>query len=168
MPIAAFENRHEAPLILVVEPWGEKHEIPHLSTAGIRYVLKEGDEDRSYCGVYEGQIDFWCNADSYEIDIVHPSAFDRLLWDTCANGGWCGGLVDGKPTHVTDLLPETGTITAQEFARLAIRADGWPESEPVPDKHLRWLEAKFIEHLGAPIVNADDLRQILARPFDDA
>ena len=168
MPIVAFHNRRKAPLVLVVEPSGEKHEIPHRSTAGIRYALQEGAEDRSYCDVSEGQIDFWCNADGYEIEVVHPSARDNLLWDICVIGGWCGGIVDGKPTHVEDLVPRTGTVTAQEFARLAVRADGWPDAVPVPDKHLRWLEAKFVEHLGAEAVPCEDLHRITARPFDEA
>ena len=168
MTIAAFENRRETPLVLVIEPWGEKHEIPHLSTAGVRYALKDGAEDRSYSVVSDNQIDFWCNADSYEIEIVHPSAYDRLSWDICVNGGWCGGIVDGKPTRVDDLLPEVGTVTAEEFAKLTARADGWPESKPVDEKHLRWLEAKFVEHLGSPSVSTDVLRQITARPFEGA
>ena len=168
MPIMEFENRREAPLVLVVEPWGDRHEIPHLSSAAIQYVLKEGAEDRCFSTVSDIGIDFWCNAESYQIEIVHPPACDRLSWDICVNGGWCGGIVDGKPTRVDDLLPATGSLSAEEFARLVIRADGWPESEAFPDKHLRWLEAKFIEHLGARSVDVEVLRQTRVRPFDDA
>jgi hypothetical protein len=36
MPVAQFKNRNETPLVLSVEPWGDKHEIPHLATAGMR------------------------------------------------------------------------------------------------------------------------------------
>ena len=125
-----FENSNEATLILTVEPWGHRHEVPHLAEAGIRYAVTEGSEDRSYSSVSGLEIDFWCNADSYEIDIVSPSAKDRLLWEICVLGGWCGGIVDGEPCHVLDLLPESGTVTAEEFATLAVRADGEPASEP--------------------------------------
>ena len=168
MPIIEFENRREAPLALVVEPCGERHQIPHLSRAGIRYVLPEGSTDRSACVVSDGQIDFWCNAESCEIEVVHPSAFEKLLWDICVNGGWCGGIVEGKPTRVEDLLPESGLVTARHFAELAVRADGWPSSSPLPESHLLWLEAKFVEHLGAKSVPAEDLRRDTAIPFADS
>src|SRR6218665_2965006 len=166
MPIVAFHNDRKTALALIVEPWGERHTIPYRSTAGIRYTLQEGAEDRSFCNVSRGQINFWCNSDGYEIDVVHPSACDNLLWDICVNGGWCGGIVNGEPTHVDDLLPKTGTVTAKDFARLAVKADGWPDAEPVPAKHFIWLEAKFIEHLGASEVPCETLRQITRSPFD--
>ncbi len=154
-------------MVLTVEPRGETYKVPHLAVAGIRYELKDGAEDRCYASVSEFAVEFWCNADAYEIDIIHPSAFDRLSWDICVNGGWCGGIVDGKPTTVDELLPQTGKIRARTFAELAMRADGWPDDEPLDEKHLRFLEAKFVEHLGADSVGAENLRRNLARPFGD-
>src|SRR3954467_564364 len=149
MPTAAFENRNEAPLTLVVEPGGDRVEIPHLATVGIRYSLKDGAEDISTAVVGQYEIQFWCNADRYEIDLVPPSPFDRLLWDICVKSGFCGGIVNGEPTHVEDLLPKDGLISAETFAPLAIRAEG---DAPVDDeRHSRWmrmLEAKFIQHFG--------------------
>lgn len=168
MPIAEFENRNETPLALTVQPWGDNHQVPHLATAGIRYSLKDGAEDRSYTVVTDGTVEFWCNADTYECDVVHPSPFDRLSWDICVKGGWCGGIIDGNPTTVDDLLPRTGKINARQFAELAMRADGWPEGEQLDDNHLRWLQAKFVEHLGAESVDAEDLLRNVARPFGDA
>ena len=168
MPIIEFENYREITLTLSVQPSDESHELPPLARAGIRYTLKEGAEDRCYSSVSDRRIEIWCDAESYEIDIVYPSPFDRLCSDICLHGGWCGGIVDGKPTVVDELLPSTGPVTAEEFARLAVRADGWPEAEPLPEKHLRWIEAKFIEHLGADAVDVEALRPNLARPFDDA
>ena len=58
-------------------------------------------------------------------------------------------------------------MTAEEFARLTIRADGWPEAEPMPEKDLGWLEAKFKEHLGAASVGVEALHQLRPRPFGD-
>jgi hypothetical protein len=165
MPVIEFHNRNETPLILVVEPCGERCEIPHLATAGVRYLPEDGAEDRSSCVVSDGQIEFWCNTDTCDIDVVHPSAFEKLSWDICVNGGWCGGIVDGKPTRVEDLLPESGLVTARHFAELAIRADGWPVSSPLPENHLLWLETKFVEHLGAQSALAEDFRQDPAIPF---
>ena len=168
MTIATFANRHERPLVLVVEPWGNTYDIPALGEVGIRYALSEGAEDRSYLSVEEDRIEFRCNADGYDVDIVPPSAFDLLCYDICVNGGWCGGLLDDKPISVDDFIPEEGQITASEFARMAIRADGWDESEPFPEKHLRYLEKKFIEHLGAPSAPAEALRRNKTRPFGEA
>jgi len=162
-----FENRNEATLILTVRPWEHRHEVPHLAAAGIRYAVTEGLEDRSHSSVSELEIDFWCNADSYEIDIVHPSPTDRLLWEICLKGGWCGGLVEGEPTHVLDLLPASGDVTAEEFATLTMRADGWPSSEPLEEKHLRWLQDKFVEHLGGPSADVALLHHVTRRPFDN-
>lgn len=167
MPIVEFENRNELPLVLIVQPWGDEHEVLHLATAGIRYSLKDGAEDRCYTVVANGKVEFWCNADCYDLEIVNPSAWHRLTWDICVNGGWCGGIVDGNPTTVDDLLPRTGEISAQQFAEFVIRADGWPNGEQFEDKHLRWLEAKFIEHLGAASVGTEVLRYNAARPFGD-
>lgn len=166
MAIVEFENFNDAPLVLVIEPWGDRHELPHLARAGVRYSVTDGAEDRCYSAVSGQTIDLWCGADRYDIDIVHPSPCQRLLWDICARGGWCGGIVDGKPTRVGDLIPVAGTVTAEDFAQLSVRADGWPTSEPPKEHHLRWLEAKFVEYLGGRSVEAQLLHRTARRPFD--
>lgn len=167
MPIATFENRKPVPLTLVVEPWGDRFEIPHLGEAGIRYALKAGEEDRSTSVVGEDEIQFWCNAERYEVDVVEPSPADRLLWAICVRLGFCGGIVEGEPCFVEDLLPETGPVGAAQFALLAIRADG--ASEPEADSYLpmrRRLEAMFAEHFGPDPVPVERLKSRRARPFD--
>jgi hypothetical protein len=131
MTIAVFGNRGRSPLTLTIEPWGAKHEIPHLGEIGIRYTLKEGAEDRCYWSCSEEGVEFWCNADSFEVDIVIPSARDTLLWDICLNGGW-------------------------------------PKAGPMPEEHLRWLEAKFKEHSGAASVAVKALHRLSPRPFGKA
>lgn len=113
MPVAVFENRSRASLTLVVEPWGDRYEIPPLATAGVRYMVKPGQEDYSTSVVGDGEIEFRCNADDYEVDVVPASVYDRLLWDICVNWGFCGGILEGEPTHVSDLLPSAGTVDAE-------------------------------------------------------
>tara|TARA_B100000678_G_scaffold283477_1_gene283670 strand:- start:313 stop:825 length:513 start_codon:yes stop_codon:yes gene_type:complete len=168
MPIFCFENRYEAEMVLTVEPGCKTYKVPHLTEVGIRYSIGEGDEDRSYVSLSEGKAEFWCNAESCEIDIVPPTDFERLTWEICVGAGWCGGIVDGKPTHVYDLLPRTGTIDARTFAELAMRADGWPDDDPLEEEHLRFLESKFIDHLGNRPVSAEELLRLRRRPFDEA
>jgi hypothetical protein len=168
MPIVQFENNNQADLTLTVQPWNEMHTVPHRAIAGIRYALSAGAEDRSFVDVTDRAIEFWCNADSYEIEITYPSNFENLLWEICVVGGWCGDIVDGNPTHVCDLIPQTGEVTSRQFAELVMRADGWPDDQPLNDKHAQWLEAKFVEHLASASVDAGLLRTIHARPFEGA
>lgn len=166
MRIVEFENDNQATLELVIEPRDERYEIPHLARAGIRYVQREDSEDRCYTSVSDHRMYFWCDADSYEVDIVYPTPCQKLMWAICVEGGWCGGIVDDEPTTVRDLLPASGEITAREFAELAMKADGWPASEPFAESHLHWLEAKFVEHLGSASVDVELLRQPLVTPFE--
>jgi hypothetical protein len=167
MPVVEFENRNETPLVLLIEPWGERHEVPHLARAGIRYTLSEGTEDRCYTAVSKQEIEVWCNGDSYEIDIVPALPSDKLMWEICVRGGWCGGIVEGKPTRVVDLIPASGTVTAEDYAKMTLHADGWPASEPPKGDHLRWLEGKFVEHLGSSSVDAEVFHGTARRPFDE-
>jgi hypothetical protein len=166
MPIVEFENHNDEDLILTVSPWGDEHTIPPLARVGILYTLKDGEEDRCYTSVSDNRFDFWCNADSYEIEIIHPSPYGLLSWAMCVQGGWCGGIVNDQPTTVDDLLPSTGTVSALEFARLAIRADGWPDNDPYPQRHLDWIQAKFVEYLGADCVPVEDLKFNLTSAFE--
>ena len=166
MPILVFENYETSDLELTVEPWGDRHLVPHLAEAGIRYTLSDGAEDRSYSSVSNGRIELWLNADRYEIEIVPPTPFGRLMWDICVNGGWCGGIVDGKLTTVDMLLPKSGTVTAGAFAELVDEAECGPMPEPPNPDLLRWLEGRFVEHLGADEVGVEQLQRMRPGPFD--
>jgi hypothetical protein len=53
-----------------------------------------------------------------------PNAFDGMIHEFCVTPGWCGGVKNGKPLHVSDVIPETGRVSADEFARWLIKADG--------------------------------------------
>ncbi len=53
MPIQPFQNGNEEPLTLVVQPWGDEHELPFLAEAGIRFTLSEGAEEYSSCAISE-------------------------------------------------------------------------------------------------------------------
>ena len=157
MPISVFENRFETPVTFVLEPDDEQHELPPLARIGVRYSFKPGVDERTFADLGERTIRFWCDAELREIEIVHPAPFDLLLWDICVNGGCCGGPAE----HVADLLPKQGSVTAVEFARLVIQAEGGGSNES-------WLAAKFVEHMGGSSAPAGALVQNLANPFDAA
>jgi hypothetical protein len=167
MPIVAFENRRTDTLKLVIEPAGDTHDVPHLATAGIRYFLEEGVDDRSTTLIGEDRIEFWCNAACVEVDVVHPSPFEKLLWDICVNLGFCGGIVAGTPTHVGDLIPSEGFLSAEAFADLALTAEGgWTNVDEAWTRWGKTLEAKFVEHLGAAVVPVEVLKELQRAPFD--
>lgn len=86
-----------------------------------------------------------------------PNAFDGMIFEFCAKLGWCGCVKDGKPLHVADFIPRTGPVSADEFARWLVAADGLD-----PDKfsrsELTQLQTVFVRHMGARVVDANRLR----------
>lgn len=167
MPVTVFENTTSKPLTFVLEPNDERYEVPVLARVGVRYSFEDGAVNRTFADVGQHVIRFWCDCQNRDVEIVHPTPFDLLLRDVCVRLGFCGGLVNGKPTHVTDLLPDVGVVTAEEFAKLVISAEC--DRQSPPDKQLRWvtvLTDAFVEHLGAASAPAESLVQNLAQPFD--
>jgi hypothetical protein len=86
--------------------------------------------------------------------------YESLMREVCVERGWCGGIVDGKPTHVDDFIPESGQVTAEQFVDWLFRADGM---DPFVDleqwqKHKDGLKDAFIRHMGADVVNASMLK----------
>jgi hypothetical protein len=155
MPISVFENRFEEPITFVLEPDEVRYELPPLARIGIRYSSGSGTVDRTFADIGERTIRFWCDSEVRDVEIVEPNAFDLLLWDICVKGGCCGG----PAAHVTDLLPSGGVVTAEEFARLVIQAEGGGGNEG-------WLAAKFVERMGSSSMPAETLVQNLSGPFD--
>ena len=90
-----------------------------------------------------------------------PNAFDGMMHEYCADLGWCGGVKDGKPLHVSDFIPETGSVSADEFARWLITAEGFDLDQLSASDLRRWmpqLKAMFVKHMGADVVDASNLR----------
>jgi hypothetical protein len=75
--------------------------------------------------------------------------------------GFCGGIVDGEPRHVSDYFPATGDVTADEFAYWVYQAEGWrdvtPELAPILDFGSDF-RAAFIHFMGGDRVPASDLK----------
>ncbi|MBY8821881.1 hypothetical protein [Sphingomonas colocasiae] len=167
MPIALFENRNSDPLILRIDPAEQDYEIPPLATLGVRYTLREGTEERSHASMSGNRIFFWCDSD-HEVDLVLPCPADRLLHDLCVVEGCCGHYFDDEDVyrHVTHLLPKTGTVTAEEFAMLALQAEGDTPDRKGYAAGFERIKALFLHHMGAPAVPAEQLEGNYAQPFE--
>ena len=90
-----------------------------------------------------------------------PNAFDGMMHEFCVGLGWCGSVKYGKPLHVTDFIPETGLVSADDFARWLIMADGLDPDQLSPSEIRRWipeLKSVFVKHMGADVVDASKLR----------
>jgi hypothetical protein len=167
MQVTVFENTTEKSLTFILEPNEQQYELPRLARIGVRHSVNDGVMGRTFADLGEHRIRFWCDSQDPEVEIVYPTSFDLLLWDMCVNLGFCGWTVNGQPTHVVDLIPKAGMITAEAFARLAISADG--DDQGTAEQHQRWIDrlsAAFIKHMGALSVPAQNLTQNLAQPFD--
>ena len=84
-----------------------------------------------------------------------------LMQVTCAD--WCLGQgirPNGEPTSITDFIPDTGTVTADQFVEWAFLAAHIDPGDATP----RWQRAKiaikeaFIRHLGADSADASAFR----------
>lgn len=104
------------------------------------------------------------------MEIVLPSPADKLLWDLCVEQGCCGSYDDEADIclHVGDLLPETGIVTAEDFAALALRAE---REKPEDERYASGFErivALFVRHMGATAVPVEALEGNYAQPFESA
>ena len=75
----------------------------------------------------------------------------------CCDLGWCGSAKNGKRQHVSDFIPKTGQVTAEQFARWLITAEGFDPNH-LRTSELKQLTSVFIKHMGADVVYASALR----------
>ena len=89
------------------------------------------------------------------------SGIEALMHVVCAE--WCLGRVmhgDGEVADLTQLIPKTGTVTADQFVDWVFLASAEEARGPEP----RWqraraaIRAAFIRHMGGEIVDAAALR----------
>ena len=81
--------------------------------------------------------------------------FDGMMHDYCVKKGWCGSVVDGKPSHVSDYIPDEGLVTADQFVTWLMRAEGLDSRDLKVRKNLIQV---FIKHMGSYRVDAALLR----------
>jgi hypothetical protein len=85
--------------------------------------------------------------------MARPSAYDQLLHHVCVDLGFCGSVVDGQPRRVDLLVPQSGTVTANQFADLVFTAEG-----VVLERFREPLHDAFRRFLGSDVVDARSLR----------
>ncbi len=86
-----------------------------------------------------------------------PNAFDGMMYEYCVGLGYCGSVIDGKPLHVTDFIPEAGPVSAKQFVRWLVTAEFGVDPGEYDYSEFR-LAAVFIKHMGADVVDASRLR----------
>lgn len=69
MVTVRFSNELDRPLEFVVEPWAAAETIPPGARFAIHYPAPLGREDTSYAEYQAGMIRFWCEGETYEIDV---------------------------------------------------------------------------------------------------
>src|SRR5262245_31138935 len=47
----------------------------------------------------------------------------QLLNDVCVGMGYCGCIKDGRASHVDDYIPDTGSVSADQFAEWVVLAE---------------------------------------------
>ena len=85
--------------------------------------------------------------------------FEELMHYVCVGHGYCGSVINGHPTHVTDFIPDFGYVSATEFAEWVMLADDCPPESTVTfrERHKRDMEVAFIKYMRAEVVPARDL-----------
>ncbi len=87
-------------------------------------------------------------------------AYNALMHEVCVGFGWCGAVVNGEPSHVDDLIPTVGPVSAEQFVDWLFQAEGIDaQSEPAKwQKHKGSLREAFVRHMGADLVDASALK----------
>lgn len=96
--------------------------------------------------------------------VQHRSMTDResfhaLMTEVCVEQGWCGSVVNDRPMHVTDFLPDKGMVTVDQFVGWLFEADGVAPNEDLPkwQRHIDGLRDAFIRHMGSSCVDVEHL-----------
>lgn len=92
--------------------------------------------------------------------MTEDRGFDALMERVCVGLGFCGCIKRERPLHVTDLIPESGPVTADQFTEWVFLADNQNPNVTSPS----WLKIKgrvreaFVACMGAEEVDASVLR----------
>lgn len=87
--------------------------------------------------------------------MAKPTIFDCMMHDYCVGKGYCGSVIDGKPSHVTLFIPEHGLVTADQFVTWLLKAEGVYNGDIKVRKELIKI---FKKHMKSYEVDASILR----------
>ena len=90
--------------------------------------------------------------------MAKPNRFDGMMHDYCVGHGWCGGIVNGEPSHVTDYLPTSGRVSAEEFVNWLLAAEGIDETASGYNAWKKTLVPIFWKHMCSDEVDVSKLR----------
>jgi hypothetical protein len=81
-------------------------------------------------------------------------SFDLLI-EEIGTLGFCGSLIDGRRSHVSDFLPKTGSLSAEGFSTHVIRAEGMSETDG--SSYFRRLRNAFIQRMGSRQIDVSSI-----------
>ena len=86
--------------------------------------------------------------------------YNALMDEVCVGWGWCGSIINGEPSHVSQFIPNKGYVTADQFIDWLFQADGVDPHEDLAkwQKHIDGLRKVFIQHMGSDIVDVSQLK----------
>jgi hypothetical protein len=98
------------------------------------------------------------------------AGYDQLMHVVCVEWGFCGCDKHDQPLHVDLIIPSKGPVTADQFVEWVFLADDLnPNSDPERwQRHKVAVRAAFIEHMGAEVVDATQLRWNRAKDAPNA
>jgi hypothetical protein len=78
--------------------------------------------------------------------MIDGTPFGYLMHEVCVERGWCGAVIDDRPQHVTDFLPQSGDVTPDQFVAWLFQADGVNPDEDREkwQNHIDGLRDAFI------------------------
>lgn len=101
----------------------------------------------------------WASRLVQQQSMTEKSGFDALMHQVCVDWGLCGSVIEGKYVHVTDLIPQSGMVTASQFAEWVLMADGESDAPPrFKEKWLARLRDAFILHMKDDQVDVQRLK----------
>jgi len=100
--------------------------------------------------------------------MTEEKGFAALMQEACVGWGFCGCIKGDKPLHVSDFIPPSGPVRADQFVEWLFLADNVnPNDAPERwQRHKSALHAAFIRHMGAEVVDARMLRYDPDKPPD--
>ena len=164
MPIIKFENYDDVAFDLIVEPIERAYTIAPSATVGIRYESANGVPHHfSWLGRH--RIALYCDAPSYEIDIVEASPGEKFFAKV-----YRYGLLGRAGKRARDFLPPSGEIDAETLIEAITRAESDDGEEFLPLSTITqdWIRATFIEQMGAERTTIEALTASSRSPFDGA